>query len=110
VTGTLTIKSNSSTNATVSVGLSGTGTSHQVSLTWSAPSSSSDPVAGYHIYRATGSSSSYTLLNSSVVTQTSYMDSTVVSGTSYAYYVKSVDASGVESAASNSISVTVPNP
>jgi len=107
-TGTLTISSNSSTNGTVAVSLSGTGEQHQVNLSWQAPSSSSDPVAGYHVYRATGSSSSYSLLNSSVVTQTSYADSAVQGSTSYTYYVTSVDSSGNESAASNSVSVTVP--
>ena len=107
-TGTLTISSNSSTNGTVAVSLSGTGAQHQVNLSWAAPSSSSDPVAGYHVYRATGSSSSYSLLNSSVVTQTSYADSAVQGSTSYTYYVTSVDSSGNESAASNSVSVTVP--
>jgi len=106
-TGTLTI-SNSSTKGTVAVSLSGTGAQHQVNLSWAAPSSSSDPVAGYHVYRATGSSSSYSLLNSSVDTQTSYADSAVQGSTSYSYYVKSVDASGNESAASNSVSVTTP--
>ncbi|QNI33470.1 choice-of-anchor D domain-containing protein [Alloacidobacterium dinghuense] len=107
-TGKLTISSNSSSNATVAVSMSGTGTKSQVSLSWGAPSGSSDPVAGYHIYRATGSSASYSLLNSSIESQTSYMDSTVAAGTSYSYYVKSVDSSGHESAASNSINVAVP--
>jgi Abnormal spindle-like microcephaly-assoc'd, ASPM-SPD-2-Hydin/Domain of unknown function (DUF4402) len=108
VTGTLAISSNLLTNPNVSVGMSGTGTQHQVSLSWSAPSSSSDPVAGYHIYRATGTSSSYARLNSAISTQTSYLDSTVAGGTSYLYYVKSVDASGNESSPSNSVSVTIP--
>jgi len=107
-TGMLTISSNSSTNGTVGVSLSGAGALHQVNLSWQAPSSSSDPVAGYHIYRATGSSSSYSLLNSPVDTQTSYVDSVVTSGTNYTYYVKSVDASGNESSPSNSVTVTIP--
>ena len=107
-TGALTINSNSSTNGTVAVSLSGTGAQHQVSLSWQAPSSSSDPVAGYHVYRASGTSSSYSLLTSSVDTKTSYVDSGVQGSTSYSYYVTSVDASGNESAASNAVSVSVP--
>ena len=107
-TGTITISSNSSTNPTVTVNLSGTGVTHEVDLSWSAPSSSIIPIAGYHIYRATGTSTSYQLLNSSVDTQTSYADKSVASGTSYSYYVKSVDALGLESSPSNQITVTVP--
>jgi hypothetical protein len=107
-TGTLTISSNSSSNPAVTVSLSGGGAQHEVDLSWSAPSSSSTSVTGYHIYRATGSSTSFQLLNSSIDTQTSYVDSTVVSGTTYTYYVKSVDSSGTESTASNQASVTIP--
>jgi hypothetical protein len=110
VTGQLVIQSNSSTNGTVTIGLSGTGenASHQVTLTWDAPSSSTDPVAGYHVYRSTGGSSAYTLLNSSVETQTTYVDTNVQSGAAYDYIVKSVDASGVESTASNEATATIP--
>jgi fibronectin type 3 domain-containing protein len=109
-TGQLTIQSNSSTNATVIVGLSGTGesASHQVTLTWAAPNGSSDPVAGYNVYRSTGGSSAYTLLNPSVDTQTSYLDTNVQTGLTYDYIVKSVDAAGVESTASNEATATIP--
>jgi hypothetical protein len=58
---------------------------YEVELNWDAPSSSSDPVAGYNIYRSTGGSSSYQLLNSSIDTETMYVDSTVQSGTAYTY-------------------------
>ena len=108
VTGQLTIQSNSSTNGTVVISLSGTGIPHQVDLSWQAPSSSTDPVAGYNVYRSTGSSSSYQLLNSSVDTQTTYVDSTVQSGVTYDYIVESVDSSGVESTPSNEVTVTIP--
>jgi fibronectin type 3 domain-containing protein len=110
VTGQLTITSNSSTNPTATVALSGTGEAvpYEVNLSWNAPSSSADPVAGYNVYRATGSSSSYQLLNSSVETQTTYVDTTVQDGLSYVYMVESVDASGVESAPSNTFSATIP--
>jgi Abnormal spindle-like microcephaly-assoc'd, ASPM-SPD-2-Hydin len=109
VTGSLTISSNSTSNGTAVVSLSGTGTSaaHEVDLSWDAPGSSPDPVAGYHIYRSTGGGSSQ-LINPSVQTPTSYVDSTVVSGTSYNYMVKSVDSNGVESVPSNQVTVTVP--
>ncbi len=107
-TGQLTIQSNSSTGGTAAVSLSGMGTSAEVELSWDAPSSSTDPVAGYNIYRSTGDSSSYQLLNSSIDTETTYVDSTVQSGTAYTYYVESVDSSGVESVPSNEVNVTIP--
>jgi Abnormal spindle-like microcephaly-assoc'd, ASPM-SPD-2-Hydin/Fibronectin type III domain len=108
-TGQITITSNSSTNGTALISLSGTGesTSHQVDLSWDAPSSSSDPVVGYNIYRSTGGSS-YQLLNSSPDAQTTYVDNNVVSGTTYDYIVESVDASGNESVASNEATATIP--
>jgi hypothetical protein len=108
--GQLTITSNSSTNGTVLIALTGTGTtaSYAVDLSWDAPSSSADPVVGYNVYRSLSGSSMYQLLNSSVDTGTTYVDSNVQSGQSYDYYVVSVDASGVESVPSNTISVTIP--
>lgn len=38
-------------------------TTCEVNLTWDAPSSSPDPVAGYNAYRAQSGSTNYTLLN-----------------------------------------------
>ena len=109
-TGKLTITSNSPTNPTATASLSGTGAGeqHQVDLNWSEPSNSPVPIAGYNIYRAVGGGSAYQLLNSSVDTQTTYVDSTVQSGMTYSYEVKSIDSSGVESSPSNAVSVTIP--
>lgn len=109
-TGTLTVNSNSATGGTTQVTLSGTGTAvqHGVDLSWDAPSSSSDPVAGYNIYRSTDGGGTFTKLNPSPDGQVDYDDNAVQSGASYVYEVKSVDASGVESSASNQINVTVP--
>jgi Abnormal spindle-like microcephaly-assoc'd, ASPM-SPD-2-Hydin len=109
-TGQLTITSNSSTGGTTQVALSGTGTAaqHEIDLSWDAPSSSADPVAGYNVYRSTDGGGSFTKVNASPDDQVDYTDSAVQSGTTYVYEVKSVDASGVESGASNQISLTVP--
>jgi Abnormal spindle-like microcephaly-assoc'd, ASPM-SPD-2-Hydin len=109
-TGTLTVSSNSTTGGTTQVQLSGNGTAvqHSIDLTWDAPSSSSDPVAGYNVYRSTNGGGSFTVLNSSPDGQTDYTDSAVQSGSTYVYEVKSVDANGVESGASNQITLTVP--
>jgi centrosomal CEP192-like protein/ASPM-SPD-2-Hydin domain-containing protein/HYDIN/CFA65/VesB family protein len=109
-TGKLTVSSNSTTGGTTQVTLSGTGTAvqHSIDLSWNAPSSSADPVAGYNVYRSTNGGGSFTKLNSSPDGQVDYTDSAVQSGTTYMYQVKSVDASGVESSASNQISLAVP--
>jgi fibronectin type 3 domain-containing protein len=113
-TGQLSIQSNSSTNGTALIGLSGTGASasgsgsHQVTLNWDAPTSSSDPVVGYDIYRATGGSSTYQLLNSSADVQTTYVDTAVQASATYVYYVTSVDSSGVQSTSSNQVTATIP--
>jgi predicted phage tail protein len=105
--GQLTVSSNSSTNATASVSLSGTGNPHQVDLSWAAPTGSTDPIAGYKVYRAPGGTSSFAAVVS-MDTQTAYTDSNVQGGQSYNYYVTSVDSSGVESAPSNMTTVAVP--
>jgi hypothetical protein len=85
-----------------------TTTAYQVDLSWYAPTSSSDPVVGYRVYRSSAGSSSYQAMNSALATPTSYVDSNVQSGQSYSYQVTSVDASGTESAPSNTINVSVP--
>jgi hypothetical protein len=82
--------------------------SHSVSLGWNAPSGSSDPVVGYDIYRTPSGGTTYTLLNSSAVSGTSYVDTTVASGSTYDYMVKSVDSSGTQSVPSNIVGVTIP--
>jgi hypothetical protein len=109
-TGQLTVTSNSSTNGTAVIALTGTGeaVSYTVNLTWDAPSESTDLVAGYNVYRSPTGGSSYKLLNSSVETQTAYVDSTVSAGSSYDYIVESVDSSGDQSIPSNMFAATIP--
>ena len=108
--GQLTIQSNSSTTATAEITLSGSAenVTHEVDLSWGAPSSSTDPVVGYNIYRSPGGSSAYQLLNASVDAQTTYVDSAVQAGSTYGYIVESVDSSGVESVPSNEVAATIP--
>jgi hypothetical protein len=108
-TGAVTLISNAS-SSTATIALSGTGVagSYQVNLTWNAPTGSTDPVAGYNIYRATGASSTYQLLNATADTSTTYTDSTVQTATSYTYYVESVDAEGNQSGPSNTYSANIP--
>jgi fibronectin type 3 domain-containing protein len=108
--GTLTIASNSTSSSTIVISLSGTGAavSHEVDLSWNAPTSSPTSVVGYYIYRAASGSSSYQQLNTSNVTTTTYVDSNVQSGQSYTYMVRSVDASGATSAPSNIATAVIP--
>jgi fibronectin type 3 domain-containing protein len=84
------------------------GAAHEVDLSWNAPISSPDPVAGYNIYRKTASGGSFVLINPSPDTTVVYVDRTVTSGVTYSYVIKSVDSRGVESGPSNQITVTIP--
>jgi hypothetical protein len=118
-TGQLTIVSTSLTNPTDVVNLSGTGQTgtYEVNLTWNAPASSTDAVAGYNIYRSPSGSSTYQLLGTVsspqpfvASQQLSYTDtSSLIDGQAYDYIVESVDGSGNESTPSNMAAVTIPN-
>jgi hypothetical protein len=108
VTGKITITS-SATNSPNSLSVTGTGissTSHSVTLSWTA--SSSTGVVGYYLYRSTTSGTSYTRLNSSPSSAIKYTDGTVSSGTTYYYVVTAVNSSGTESAKSGQVTATVP--
>jgi hypothetical protein len=107
-TGMLTIAGACSGSGKATVNLSGTGMSYSVNLNWDAPASSSDPVAGYNIYRALNGSSSFQQLNSSTNTSTSFTDWTVQTGENYQYYVVSVDSQGEMSVPSNTATVAIP--
>jgi chitodextrinase len=75
-----------------------------VKLTWS-PSTGSLPIANYHVYRGTSSSSLNPL---TVRTITSYTDTSVASGTTYYYGVQAADTSQDLSLMSAIVSVTTP--
>jgi hypothetical protein len=111
--GTLTISSNSSTNPIAKIALTGAGASnsgsYEIDLTWSAPSSSPDPVFKYNIYRSPSGSSNYQLMGSVSSTNFSFTDdNNIENGQTYDYIVESVDSSGDESAPSNMANVSVP--
>jgi hypothetical protein len=108
--GQITVASNSSTGSSTVVSLSGMGiaAAYAVNLAWDPPSTSPDPVAGYNVYRSPSGASSYVQLNTAVVTQTTYSDTTVKNSQSYDYIVESVDASGVESSPSNTTTAQIP--
>lgn len=75
--------------APVGVGTSGATASSMV-IAWAAVNGA----AGYNVYR------NGTKVNASLVSATSYTDTGLAAGTTYAWTVKAVDANGAESAAS----------
>lgn len=108
-TGSLTIQTNAE-NPLVIVPLTGTGgstTQHSITLNWSAPASSPEPITGYITYRSTNGGG-YTALNSTPSTGSTYVDRSVQSGVTYSYYVKSVTSNGLSSDRSNTVEVNVP--
>jgi hypothetical protein len=79
---------------------------HYVTLTWTASSSSN--IDGYNVYRSTSSGSGYTQINSSLISATSYTDTSVTAGQTYYYVTTAVDSSNNQSTYSNQAQATVP--
>jgi hypothetical protein len=77
-------------------------TATQVSLSWTASTSSN--IAGYKIYR------DGIQIATTTGTGTTHADNSVNGSTSYAYTVKAYDATGNTSTDSNSLNVTTPSP
>ena len=77
---------------------------HSVTINWTASPSA---IAGYNVYRSSGSGSPVRLTNG-IVSGTQYTDRTVEAGKTYSYYVTSVDSKGVESQPSSKITATIP--
>jgi hypothetical protein len=92
------------TNSTDSEAMSGTGTTPAVSLSWN-PSTSQ--ISGYNVYRRT-STGSYSKINSSLMGNTFFSDTTVALGQTYEYATTAVNSSGEESVYSNQVQVVVP--
>ena len=105
--GSLTITSNAK-NSPIKIALAGTGVAsaaHSVSLSWNASSST---VAGYNVYASSSSAGPYSLLNSTPVPSTSYVDTNVLAGDTYYFRITAVSASNQESAPSVSVQAVVP--
>ncbi|HXA75822.1 MAG TPA: choice-of-anchor D domain-containing protein [Candidatus Acidoferrales bacterium] len=104
-TGSVSVVS-SATNSPLIVSLNGS--SYADILSWD-PSTSG--VVGYNVYRGTQSGGPYgTKMNSSLITSTTFTDTSVQAGQTLFYVVTAVDSSSVESNYSNQISATVPSP
>jgi hypothetical protein len=80
---------------------------HSVTLGWTA---STSVVAGCNIYRGTTSGGPYAKLNSSLVTDLTYTDTTVQAGQKYYFVATAVDRDNVESGYSNEAQAVVPSP
>lgn len=87
---------------------SATSTSHSVSLSWTA--STSTTVSGYYVFRSTTSGGPYAQLNSAPNTTTVYSDLNVASGATYYYVVTAVDSAGSQSSYSNQATAVIPTP
>ena len=107
-TGSVTVVSNALTSPVQTVACSATAVNGQVALTWNAPTGGTDPVVGYNVYRAPSGSSVFVQINPTIVTVTTFTDSTVTAGQTYQYYVVSLDAAGAMSVPSNTATVAVP--
>jgi hypothetical protein len=77
-----------------------------VSLSWNA--NTETDLAGYWVYRTKTSGTSYARVNTSLLTTTSFTDSSVSSGTTYYYTVSAVNKTGQESPKSAEVTATVP--
>lgn len=98
-----------STAGSPSSSLSATGVNHHsVTLNWTASTSSG--ISGYNVYSSMSSGGPYTKLNSTLVTSTTYTDSTAQAGDTYYYVTTAVDSGGVESSYSNQATAAVPSP
>ena len=101
--------SGSGTSETFAIGLQpNTGAPKEVALSWDAPESTDDPITGYIVFRSTSGSSAYQMLNTSIDPETNYTDTSVQGGTTYDYYVESVDVAGIKSAPSNMTTIAIP--
>lgn len=107
LSGSVTVTSNA-TNSPTTISLSGSGAapvSHSVALKWTISSTS---VAGFNVYRGSVSGGPYSKANSSLVSTTSYTDTSVTSGKTYYYVATEVDSTGAESVYSNESAAVIP--
>lgn len=80
----------------------GSVTSSSATISWTAASG----VAGYNVYRSTTSGGTYTKVNTSLITGTSFANSGLAASTTYYWKVKSQNSGGAESAFSSTVSAT----
>jgi len=79
-------------------------TSGVLHLSWNA--NKEPDLAGYNVYRSTRSGGGYVKINSSLIADTTYVDTGLTFGVTYYYVVTAVDSSSNESGYSNEASGT----
>jgi len=81
---------------------------HAANLSWTA---STTPNVTYNVYRATSSSGPFTTpLNTSPISGTTYIDTSVQAGQTYYYVATAVASDGTQSADSSPVQATIPSP
>ncbi len=70
--------------------------------------SADDDLAGYLVYRRSADGAGFDRLTAEPSLELGYLDTTVVSGRAYGYYVSAVDRSGNESEAGDTVDVDIP--
>jgi fibronectin type 3 domain-containing protein len=91
-------------------GLSAQGHVSGVALSWDeATDCNGGAVSGYNIYRSITPGGNYLKVNTSLITETQYDETSGQSGTTYYYVATSVDADGDESAQSQEASAGMQN-
>ena len=82
---------------------------HSVSIDWDV-SAGPDTYIGYNVYRGQSVTGPWTKLTPAPINQLDYDDLAVTAGQTYDYYVTAVDTTDRESAMSNIVTATVPDP
>src|SRR5262249_23310665 len=106
---TLTARTNGlSSSSSVTITVNAASSPASAKMAWD-PNTDSN-LAGYNVYRSTqsGAYTSAPLNGSTLVTVTSFTDSTVQSGQTYYYVIRAVSTSGLESGNSNEIQFPAP--
>lgn len=105
--GRLSFRSNATDPKTVQ-SLDGDGTAPETSTVFLAWQASKSKVVGYNVYRGVKSGGPYSMINSGLDPDTSYIDNGVVSGETYYYVTTAVDSGGQESSYSNQAEAIIP--
>jgi hypothetical protein len=110
-TGKLTIGTNAGTftvSLTETAIATQTTTTHSVNLSWKAPSTTPVAIDSYQVNRAVSGTSQYSVIGTTSASSTVFTDTSVQSGKSYVYQVRSVDQSGNTSTPSNAVTLAIP--
>jgi hypothetical protein len=86
--------------------LQASGGANKVELSWAQ--NDYDVLAGYNLYRSTKPDSGFTKINTTVLTDTSYVDTNVAPGVTYYYYFEVVNTEGNEEGGQSNVASAAP--